>query len=155
MADSIRQKICAAVLAGHLTILKSNGYNSDLGKQMEEWRGTDFNIDDILPGSPGGTIADTLEEDSEKVTLHQDHDLTFELTVVLAEADQTPKIARQVIADTFKILGVDRTWGNLAYRTLAGKTEMDVSQDKKKIMGFRRTFKVVYRTRNFDPYNQG
>jgi hypothetical protein len=160
MADTIRKQIIDAVIARLKTIktantvpIAGNNYQTNIGEHVWKERAANFTPADIV--KPGAlNVFFPHEKDSNEVSRHHDHEMRVEVIAVIAD-DNTEDFCESVIADLTQAIGADITFGGKARDVLPGEFEKDVEQESKKIVGFRRTFTIRYRTLRFDPYNNG
>jgi len=115
-----RDLVMQAVSARMATILVSNGFRSDIGSHVIEWR------PQVLTDGGGGYVPTEQEElpaihvrdTNDQVSVadlsgNEDHELTLELEIA-HEAGATGQTMRKQAQDVRKVIGVDRTWGGLA-----------------------------------------
>jgi hypothetical protein len=154
MADSIREKLCAAVKARMQGISVANGYETELGENVFLWKGADFAAEEL----PAMDIRDVRDDiDSAAVSTRREHHrITFEVAVAVANGTDSMKTARKAIADIYKAIGVDRYWtvsgARLAFDTDLKSDESGIEQRETTLAGAKVTFVVSYRTAKFDPY---
>lgn len=153
MADSIRQQIVDAVDTRLKAILKSAGYETDLGKNIFAWRATNLENSEL----PGAIWRDTDCDDSNatigSIGYHL-HSLTMEVDLRAADGATTPASLRTLVTDLQKAIGADVTWGGLAIRTTPMKSPLIVEQEEKIIGGANVTFAIEFYTKKWDPCNQ-
>jgi hypothetical protein len=153
MADSIRQRIAAALDARLKGILVASGYETNLGRNVFAWRVPDLQEAEL----PAAIWRDTDCDDSSAtigtIGFHL-HSLKMEIDLREADGTSTPASIRALIADLQKAIGVDTTWGGLAIRTNPLSSAIVVDQEEKIIGGANVTFTIDFYTRKWDPYNQ-
>ena len=147
MADK-RDQIMSAVVAGMKNILDENGYNSDLGANVFEWRPKiiDPSGSGYVPTEqdelPALHVRDPLDK---AVTIEQDgsedHDLTLELEIA-HEGGATGAAMRGQIADVRKAIGVDVTWGGLA-----SDISREMTAETIRVQADRTFFRTLIRTK--------
>ena len=148
MPESRRQELVAAVLARFKGIRIADGYETNLGLNVSEWR-----TDPMQEGEKDllnlrDTVSPILEEDT--IGAHT-HNLTVE--VDLLSVNETPATQyRKMIADVIKAIGVDLTWGGLAEHTEPGAEELVVEQASRKVIGGLVRFTVIYSTARWTVY---
>jgi hypothetical protein len=151
MPDSKRQLICTAFDTGLKTILVANGYNTNLGAKVFEWRPVPLELTDL----PGVIWRDISEDDSAATTGtigYHNHDLKVELKVITASGSTTPAEIRKLLADVQQMIGVNPTWGGLALRTNPVSNETAVEQAEKIIGGITIIVVIQYQTKKWNPY---
>ena len=140
-----RDSIMIAVVERMKSIRSSNGYHSELGLNVFEWRPK-------IADTAGGYIPTEQDElpaihvsdpavnvSQENVRGSEAHRLTIEVEVA-HEGGATGKTMREQITDVRKALGVDRTWGGIARRTF-----QDMSTETIRIQADRSFFRTLIR----------
>lgn len=159
MADSIREKIMAAVVARLETVTTANGYETDLGSSVWLWR--DFDSapfpEGVLEGvSVKDMRADSSGEGERLGTTRHDLEVTIE-GATISTSSVRDKRARKMLADCIKAIGTDRYWTvsgtRLAWDTRVNSHSIDVKQGGEVLGGFQLVITIMYRTPDFDPYN--
>lgn len=177
MADSLRQKLVDALLARLRAILVANGYETNLGRNVVEWRNLEtqpWAEGDFIDES-GQSIVNVKDkaEPGDDSTIQGRHskDLQFELDVATKKAvassaldpgtgDATLTIAHQVrklIADIEKSLGGQGTWlttVTIHKISALSVNDMDVTEAGNVLGHARLQFSIQYSSRRFDPYQQ-
>ena len=144
---STRQQIVSAVIARMKTILVSNGYNTNLGNNVFDWKTSDWETQEM----PGLTVEDG-SNNTEAWTLGNPRTgmakQTLNLEVLIkVESGTTPaSTLRGMIADVVNAMGQDITLGLLNVWTEQDKDESLLLQDKNVISGARVGFKIHYLT---------
>ena len=149
--DSKRQLICNKVDTRLKTILIANGYNTDLGKNVFEWRDNPIDESEL----PALGWRDVSEDDSNASTGtigYHNHVLTMEFKVATAKGKTTAQEIRALLADVIKAVGVDQTWDGLAIRTDPVSNEMQVEEAETIIGGVTITLTITYQTKKWNPY---
>jgi len=149
MSDSRRQLLVDAVRTRFATILVSGGYETNIGAKLFEWRVTELETADL----PALNFRDTRNVTEQKLSHIHQHALEFEADVLTAGVSETPKQIRKMIADVVKCIGVDRTWGGIAYDTDPKEDVLGMDQAGLIAGGARIKFVIKYRTRSFNPYS--
>ena len=149
MTDSIRQQIISSLDVRLKTILVANGYQTDVGASVFDWRAEAFEEGDLPALIYRDTVCSTEISNISSYT----HSMTVEVIAVVA--NETPMaIIRQIIADLDKAIGVDDRWGNLAVLTQRTGDESGVEIDEKKFAGCRMTMVITFRTLGWNDYTQ-
>lgn len=148
MADSIRQQIVDAILTRMQTILIVNGYETDLGNNVFEWRTTDLQESEL----PGLIVRDVSEDVAVR---GGNHVCTLNIEVeAKASGTTSATVIRDIIADITKAIGTDINFSNLVQETEPVENEsLGFEQKDKKFSGATMRFNCVYVTNAFDPYN--
>ena len=150
MADSRRETIVAAIKTRFAAILTAGGYETNLGQHAFLWKTGAWQADE-LPGVDIRDVANDIEPHTAGV-VKQLHKLKIEAEVACKSGTTTAYQVRKMIADIYKAIKVDRTWGGLARTTHAIKDEMGVEQESRTLGGAKVTFFVEFTTAYFDPY---
>lgn len=147
MADSIRQQIIDAFAARLQTITTGNGYETNLGSNITQYRTEDWQESEL----PGGDIT---EGEESIVASGTDHIFTLPLSLAI-KVSGAASIAdvRKVIADVTKAIGVSKFSNLIETMTPVSNEEPDFDKRDKLFGGITMNFEVNYRTRAFDPYN--
>jgi len=149
MTTPIRQQLMDAVNTQLKTILTANGYNSQLGRNVFEWREASLEGDEL----PGIVYRDREEAAAVTIGAHE-HRLVLEVVVMLS-GEEAPTLVRQMIADVITCIGTDRQWSTLAEDTAPfNDEEIEIEHGGKKYAGISLKFVITYQTLPFDPYTQ-
>ncbi|MFA4871378.1 MAG: hypothetical protein WC623_24480 [Pedobacter sp.] len=144
MAETLRQQILDKVKARLQTILVANGYSSNLGSSVFEWRVEPFATSEL----PALVYRDP-SDDISQAEGHRNH-LTLEIEIVTAS--ETISAVRKKIADVILAIGTDTQWDGLAIDTIPGNDEIIIDQKDKTISGVSMRFTVFFRTKEWKPY---
>jgi hypothetical protein len=145
-----RQDIINAVNTQAALITVANGYHTELGSNLSEWKtnaipnGKDLWLD-VRDGTEeptgeatqgGGTVADYY--------LH----VTF---ILFFKSGETIENVRKGIADVYKAIGVDPKWGlpNVVHDTLDDGNDIMMSQDEYKVGDAEVRVRIHYRRNRF------
>lgn len=139
-----RQTIITALLAQLSTIRVSAGYNTDLGANIEEWKGYPTGTDDM----PCLIVRDVEDKVESGYAVH-DHELEIEIVIVNSGAT-IPAVMRTMIADVYDCLGANLTLGSLAYTIEYNGDTMELLHEEQRIMQSTITISVKYKTASFD-----
>lgn len=141
---SKRQQIVDAIKTRLQGILTVNGYNSNLGSNVFEWRTQTISASS-LPALAFRDISANRVEDGPIGIFRWS--LNMELEIVAESGSSTPAEIRKMIADAYKVIGVDPKWGDLAQFTAQPESdEMQFEQSEKIIGGASIKFSIVYDT---------
>lgn len=144
---TIRQQIINKVKERLQTILVANGYNSNLGQNVYEWR-----VETYAKDSPASIEIRDISCETVLLEAHR-HRLLIEAEIVNI-LDTTPQKAREMIADVIKVIGVDPQWSSLAINTYPMGDTIEMQQGEKIIGGAKVSFVIEFRTKEWDPYTQ-
>jgi len=141
-----RQQIVEALDNLLKTILTTNGYETNLGRNVFEWRATPL-IENEMPGVVWRDTADTVDL---TIGQHQ-HNLTFEI-LLFAQGQTAPSTIRKMMADVVKAIGSDLTLGGLVEDIKPQSENMGTEQAEKFNAVAVISFIVIYTTEPFNPY---
>lgn len=150
MADSIRQQIIDAINTRLKTILKANGYETNLGQNVFEHRTTALG-DSELPGINFKDVGCDVSQEDIAIGQHG-YELIMEAEITVKEGSTTAVQIRKMIADVIKATGVDPRWGGLAVSTSPVSDSLKFEQSEKIIAGALLTYSIMFRTNKFNPY---
>ncbi len=152
MPDSLREQIFDAISTRLSGILIAGGYNTDIGLRAYKWRVTPFAETEL----PAHSISDPEDTIETKVSRIHDHTLTVEVVALDKKpaAVSVDQHGRKMLADIWKAIGVDRTFGGLAFDSLPVADELVVEHSDNLRVGAKVKFNVRFRTLMFDPYTQ-
>jgi hypothetical protein len=142
---SRRQDIVDLINLRFAAITVANEYNTDIGPNITEWKTDDFPEGDL----PGGTWkdADVTVSQPEKQNAHE-HTIDIIFTgYCKAAAEEVAELAREIIEDVHKAIGVDPLWNAKAIRTVPGKNLIEIEQDNKTIARVTVNFSIIYVTK--------
>jgi hypothetical protein len=148
MTDSIRQTIMAAFEDRLQTILISNGYQTNLGQNIFEWRGVALE-DSELPAA----IYRDMQDNIALTFGREEHKLRIDLDI-FAEATPDAGIMRKIIADIhISMASPDTTLGGIAEDILPISDEtIQTEHENKKYFGISLKIIVQYVSKIWDPY---
>ena len=122
-----RQEIVDAIKAGLSSIRTGNGYGTDLGLHVFEWKVTAFADAEL----PGVAFRDTEQAVAELTGGMRNVSLTVEFILGAAAGAATASIVRQGIGDVVRCIDSDPAWGGLAWDTEVVSDEMFMDHDGK------------------------
>jgi len=144
--SSKRQSICTAVGTAFKAILISNGYQTDLGKHIFEWRTTPLEPNEM----PGIMWRDATNNYEGPVIGRTSNELFFECEICFSGSTAPAKM-RDYIADFRKCLMDNNTWGCLAVGTSMITDETsNIEQADRKTGATALKFAVKYITSSTD-----
>lgn len=148
MPDSRRQQIIDKIKALLATITVANGFNTDVGSNVFEWKSISFQDTEI----PGINIRDPNEEVETRGGNHF-YTLTIEIEAKVS-ASATTNEAREVLADIQTLMGRNQNLDNLAHHVKPVQNELlDFEKVNKKFGTVLLRFEVEYATKAFQPYS--
>lgn len=156
MADSKRQKIVDAIIARMETILTANGYDTDLGTQVADWR-LNWQDDDL--GETGAISVCDLPAEAVQAPGRANPGETIWLMPVqirfqFRRADTIAELVRKGIRDINAAIRTDDRWKvnniGLAMITRPSKEGPMIPEDSFEIVGGVVEFEVQYITQKFN-----
>lgn len=148
MAAGKRQLICDAFKARMQTILVANGFETNVGQKVFEWKTAAFTDAEL----PGLTFRDKKTKTEQRVGNIHHHEMTMEVAAMAADGHATPATMRKLAADIIKAVGADRKFGGLVFNSDPGEDELRIEQEGKTVGAIKLSFVLHYRTENFNPY---
>lgn len=148
MADTIRQRIIDAIDERFKLIRIVNGYNTDLGNSVYQWKAVSYEVADL----PLIEYRDLTNESVIGPNPTHDHKLNIEAEIVASAGNTTAAQIRKMIADVKEAIGTDLRWGGLAITTEPVNDLMVIEQNEKIIGGVKINFAIIYRTVAWDEY---
>ncbi len=146
---SRRQNIITAVKTRFAAIRATNGYATNIGQRVEEFRTTPFDASEL----PAINLLDTVEPVSFDNKNRGSHlrQLTVVANLVLAESAHSATQARAALADVEKAIASDPRWGGLATRTLPKQGRLMVDDKGLWLGGAQVEFVIEYFTAPWEP----
>lgn len=106
MADSIRQRIVSAIITRLQDISIANGYKTDIGTNVEDWR-VDWQQDEL----PAISVCDMVAENNFEHSATQQTIRQLPIQIRIFTASSTPAAdLRKMIADVEQAIRVDDRW---------------------------------------------
>jgi hypothetical protein len=150
MADSKRQQIINKIIARMQLILTTNGYETNLGANVNDW---ETNYDDS--GLPALSVCDLIENETlahnEPSATRQKNVLPVQLRIFVKSGTRASEL-RKMFADINKAIAVDSTWDGLAMWTIPIRAGMVIPETDFVIGGGAREIEIHYLTNTFDSY---
>jgi len=143
-----RQQIMDALKARMQTILTANGYYTNLGSKVFDYKSTTFNdndLDAINLRDETNNLIDELASGQNEWDLNLD----VEIDILFKKGGTSITEARKGISDVKKAIGGggnDITFGGLAYKTNFASDTLIHEQDEAVIVGARIRVRIRYRT---------
>jgi hypothetical protein len=148
MPDSRRQQIIDQIKTLLATILISNGFKTNVGSNVFEWKSIDFQDTEI----PGVDVRDPNEEVETRGGRHY-YTLTIEIEAKVS-ASSTTNQAREVLADIETLLGSNQNLGGLVHLVRPVQNELlDFEKVNNKFGSVTMRLEVQYATKAFQPYS--
>lgn len=130
-------------------ILKTGGYETDIGANVFDWLAESLEETDL----PALIYRDVSVE-TEVVNFQQFvHRMAIKIMVAVQSSTPMTEI-RKILADIDEAIGVDYTWGGLALFTEREGDESGVEIADKKYAGCQVSFLVTFRTLGWDDYTK-
>lgn len=126
---SKRQQITDKLKAMLQDIWQVNGYNTDIGANVQEWRVTPVAEEDL----PMLTYSDISHETSVPLASRHDHTLTIRIEAYITAGATTPATARLILSDILKALGKNRSFDRLIIKAAPASGVIEIEQQNKLI----------------------
>jgi hypothetical protein len=148
MADSIRKRVVAAYIARLETITTGNGYRTDLGLKITQWRTTDWQESELISG-PG---ADVRDKEDPPTVKGRSHRYKLEIETDARMLGSTMKdVAHDILADILDAIATDLGFGGLVQMVEIGDSDVDFDQKNRKLGTTQLTVTLSYVTNLFSP----
>lgn len=139
-----RQQIVAAIETRLKAIDGTGGYHTDFNSNVKQWRIAPLGNSE-LPCVVVRDFADeVIQESIGGGNSLIDHDLSVDISLPLSGT--VPENFRNEIADIYKAIGTDETWGGLAHFTQQLGDEVVMHQEENKYVSVDIHIKIRYRT---------
>ena len=145
---SVRQNIITALDTRLKTIKTSNGYNTNIGERVYEWRAIDIEketLDCISYQDPSSELIAPFEENDNADETYHYKKLTVHIYMLTSGTTANAKL-RLMIEDILTAIGTDTTFSNTAGKTTLEGDTTEIEQDNKKYGGTRITILIEYKT---------
>lgn len=147
--STVRQRIVDAIKVRLGGIALQNGYGTDAGLNVYEWR--DNSGEPIQENElPCITVRDESGQINKLDFDTSEHSLTVDVHA-LDRGDDAPALARRLEADVLVAFGVDPTFGGLCHYCQAVNSMVEVKQTGKRSAGVRISFDIKFRVKSWDP----
>lgn len=143
---TIRQKFVDAAIARMQLILVANGYQTDLGQNVADWR-TNWEQEE-LPGVGVFDLTNEAEKDHFGAK-RQTNKLRMQFRIFGAK---DPAEFRVMIADVIKAIKVDPRWGGLAVESHPGNDGFILPNESFEVAGAAIEIMIEFLSNTFDPY---
>lgn len=137
MADK-RQQIVDAIKVRLAGIRTANGYNTEIGLHVFEWKVKAFSESEL----PGVAFRDTDPKVRELTGGMQEVSLPVEFIIGAASGASTMQVLREAIEDVLSAINSDFTWGGLAWDTAVDTVEA-FAEHEGKLTGLGRIVATV------------
>jgi hypothetical protein len=153
MPASLRQQIVDAVIDRMSSIQTVNGYLTDIGANVYDWR-TQFHEEELPAVSVCDLTADTITPDGASNPQRVAHSLPLQIRIY-AVRDESPSNIRAMIADVITAIGRDDRWHvggiGLAMTTRRVRDGFLIPQDSFEVIGGVVEVEVIYLTAKWNP----
>ncbi len=154
MPETIRQQIINAIDVRLKTILVSNGFKTNLGLNVFEWRVTELTeaeLPALIYRDTESAVGDSPPESFDR----QRQLLDIEIDVVVS-GSTAPADLRKAIGDVMVAIGSTREareWNDLAEDTIQGSESISIEHEERRVAGARLFFSIQYVSGIFNPYS--
>lgn len=153
MADSLRQKIVDAIIVRMSSILTTNGYVTNIGSNVHDWR-TQLHEDELPAVSVCDLTAEIVTPDGVSNPRRVAHRLGVQIRIH-AVRNETPANIRAMIADVTRAIGTDDRWHSggvgLAMTTRPVRDGFLIPQETFEVIGGFVEIEVSYLTEKWNP----
>ena len=139
--STIRQQIMDAIQTRFEGITLINGYQTDIGLNVSQWKATALNADDFPALEYRDVSCDRM--DGGPIGFFR-WAATIDTEIVTASGATTMTEVREMLSDIYKAIGLDESWNNLAQWTEQPSDVVIMEQQDKIIGGAKITFRIVY-----------
>jgi hypothetical protein len=142
-----RQKIMDAVIARLAAITGPATYYTNFGGRVFDWRKTPIGNDEL----PALNVMDPDDVALLNEMKGGGTDLPHDLTVIVSvPVFGTSADMRKAIADVYKAISTDETWGGLAYLTDPLGDTINVAQEDRRVLSVDITLQIKYKTTKWE-----
>ena len=146
----IRQQVMEAIQTRLESVLVSAGYLTDVGLNVFHWR--DPQGEPFQPKEkPCCFIRDASSEITPLDNTVHEHAVSVEIGALVDRSDAAA-VMRDIEADLFQAIGVDKTFGGLCYYCQTSGTQSDVKTTGEKNAVVRIMLELRYRTPAWDAF---
>jgi hypothetical protein len=146
----IRQDIIDAIETRLKTILTTASYHSNAGSNVYVWRTTPLPPESIPALIIKDSLSTKLGEGEAGPYSKDTWELSVDIVGMVTNGNASDTQTRQVMADVYKAIGSDDTWGGKAITTTLESDEIgEVKQQDKTFFGFIMKVKIMYRTNKY------
>lgn len=144
---SVRQQIIDAVETRLKTIKTANGYETDIGLNVNVWHTTDFQETE-LPAIDIRDVSEVME------VRGGNHICTLTVEIEAKVSGSASGVTmRDILADIIKAVGTDSTFSNLVQETRPLQNDsFGFGKNDKLIASILMTFEMRYLVKAFKPY---
>ena len=154
MADSRRQTIVTALKTILQTIQVANGYETNAGLNVFEWRGYDIPEAKL----PAIDLRDGEELPKPEAAAALRHEMIVEINCFAADP-ASPAVLRKIMADVIKAIGADpafpRIGGVAEDVTFIQQGITEIEHDERFVTAGQVGITIEWMTGHFDPYQGG
>ena len=167
MADSIQDQIMDAIATDAATITTANGYKTDIGNNVFEWKTKGWSVEaGEMPGISFKDTTDSIEWDKMRGNAAGEpggewqHTLRveFQVAIVLNAGDSNELVANKVrdaINDVYRMIRLNFKWGGLALWTKPVDHSIALVEEETTLGGGKVNIDIVFETIAFNTDTQG
>lgn len=152
MADSKRQKIVDAIVARMETITTANGYTTNIGANVHDWR-VNFQDDELPAVSVCDLIADAAQVSGRADPRETVHLMSVQIRIYAAKGDDPANI-RNMLKDVMRAIRQDDRWTvsnvGLAMLTRPVRDGFIIPEDSFEVVGGTVEIEVQFITQKFN-----
>lgn len=145
-----RQDILDVIESRMQGISVGGGYHTALGANISVWRTAIFEASN-LPALVIRDMGQSKDQEGESSPFSLDTwRLKIEIEIIGKAGSTTDILIRQMIADVYKAIGVDDTWGGKAITSFLSDDDMILQDQQSRIVGGATIqFTILYRTNKY------
>lgn len=143
-----RQDIITAAGVKFATITIANGYNTDLGNNVNEWKviaDEEADLPSLHYRDAGVEVIEVEGQDN----FYETKKLNLEVEIRAADGATTPATLRLMIEDVLAAVGTDINWNNNAFDTDYEGDTMGIDQDNLTIGYVLMNVSIGYQVKNW------
>lgn len=141
----VRQNILTYAGTLFATITTVNGYNTNLGDNVDEWKAYADEESELPSLRYRDMGVEVLEQDN----VYTNKKLNLKIECRVSDGSSTSATIRKCIQDVLAAIGTDITWNDNAYDTNYEGDVIEIEQTKNKIGYVSMDIAIGYRTTNW------
>jgi len=167
MADTIQDQIMDAVATACATITTANGYKTDVGNNVFEWKTKPWSsTDNEMPGISFKDATDTITWTKMRSAGTGipggiwEHNLRVQFQVAIELADDSTNDAvalktRSAVSDVYRMIRLNWNWGGLAKWSKPVDHTLELQEEENTLGGSTVSIDIVFETLAYNIDTQG
>lgn len=143
-----RNSIVEAIVTRLKAIDGTGGYHTDFNENFKQWRIAPIGNSELPCGVIKDFADEAIQESISGGNSLIDHELSVDISLPLSGT--VPGDFRNQIADIYKAVGQDETWGGLAHFTQQLGDEIVMNQEENKLASIDIHIRIRYRTTKWE-----